>query len=151
MIDRQSFPVSHFDIHLKTVWREHNWALCSGHSGHRQLRSCSYNCTAWHTYPTNFREGSTLHAVINQCLKQRQVNGEREQMKREREESKLKRWDRELGRGRGREEVAKFCAPNHIRLLPNPFLSLPLFSCWNVFILGLFLLCELLTHHMMDH
>lgn len=32
----------------------------------------------------------------------------------------------------------------------TPFLSLPVFSRWNPFILGLFLLCELFTHNMMD-
>lgn len=27
------------------------------------------------------------------------------------------------------ESVVRFCSPNRIRLLPNPFLSLALFSC----------------------
>lgn len=66
------------EYHLKTGQMEHNWMLRLERSGHRRLRSRSYNCAVWHAYPGNFREGRTRHAVINQCLNPRQVNGERE-------------------------------------------------------------------------
>lgn len=85
-------------IRKQIKWSQtERWVL--DRSGRRQLRSCSYNCTVWHTYPGNFREGSKQHAVINQCLNPRQVNGEEEKNECEdREREEQKRWKEILWR-----------------------------------------------------
>lgn len=145
-------------IHKQVKWSQtERWVL--DRSGRRQLRSRSYNCAVWHTYPGNFREGSTQHAVINQCLNPRQVNGEEEKNECEdRERGRNKRDGKRYcgGRYRARERgiqsergEASLSKPHPSPAKP-PFLPLPLFSCWNLFILGLFLLCELFTRNMMD-
>lgn len=61
--------------------------------------------------------------------------------------------DRDTGErdpGGYNEAVISFCFPNCICLLPDLFLSLPVFPRWDLFILALFLLCELFTHNKMD-
>lgn len=108
---------------------EPKWALGLDRSGRRQLRSRSYNCAVWHTYPGNFREGSTQRAVINQCLNPRQVNGEEEKNEcedREREEHKemerdIVEGDTEPESGGYSRSAARLRSPNRIRLLPNLF------------------------------
>lgn len=118
--------------------------LRPGRSGRRQLRSLARDRTLRHAHPGNLGAGSRRRAVINQGPERRQVNGrggERTKvMGRDTEER-----DRESGGGR--EGELRFYSPNHIHLLPNP-LFFPSLS--NLFILGLFLLCELFTHSVMD-
>lgn len=143
---------THPEYHLKTGQMEHKWMLRLERSGHRQLRSRSYNCAVWHAYPGNFREGRTRHAVINQCLNPRQVNGEKEKNESEKTAGGTKEMDRDIEERDPEgysESVIRFRSPNRICLLPDPFFP-SLCSLAEIHLFWDYFSSELFTHNMMD-
>ena len=145
--DRQILILQPSECDLKAGQMKRSWMPCSGRSGHRQSRSRSYNCAVWHYISSQFQRRK--HTACGHKSTAEPEAGEwRESLRRNKRDGRRYREQRYSERERERGEV--LLSKPHPSPAKPPFLPLPLFPCWNLFILGLFLLGELFPRNMMD-